>query len=92
MLKSGELAARGEHEVATIRKLRGRWQAQVRRRALKPKAKSFDTKVDAEAWARNLEVEPEFDCSGTMPGVGATRPAPVQRRPVSPSLFSMSSP
>lgn len=43
--------------MATIRKLRGRWQAQVRRKGLKPRAKSFDTKADAEKWARNLETE-----------------------------------
>jgi len=43
--------------VATIRKLRGRWQAQVRRRGTKPRAKSFDAKTDAEAWARALEAE-----------------------------------
>jgi hypothetical protein len=41
--------------MATIRKLRGRWQAQVRRRGMKPRAKSFDSKSDAEKWARNLE-------------------------------------
>ncbi|WP_273725085.1 site-specific integrase [Brucella gallinifaecis] len=43
--------------MATIRKLRGRWQAQVRRKGIKPRAKSFDTKADAEKWARNLETE-----------------------------------
>lgn len=43
--------------MATIRKLRGRWQAQVRRKGLKPRTKSFDTKADAEKWARNLETE-----------------------------------
>ena len=48
--------------MATIRKLRGRWQAQVRRKGLKPRAKSFDTKADAEKWARNLETE--FDRGG----------------------------
>jgi len=29
--------------MATIRKLRGRWQAQVRRRGMKPRCKSFDS-------------------------------------------------
>lgn len=43
--------------MATIRKLRGRWQAQVRRRGMKPRAKSFDNKVDAEKWARDLETQ-----------------------------------
>lgn len=43
--------------MATIRKLRGRWQAQVRRRGMKPRCKSFDTKQDAEKWARDLEAQ-----------------------------------
>src|ERR1700719_4272363 len=43
--------------MATIRKLRGRWQAQVRRRGIPPRAKSFDRKSDAERWARELEAE-----------------------------------
>ncbi|MBY3088303.1 site-specific integrase [Rhizobium laguerreae] len=43
--------------MATIRKLRGRWQAQVRRRGMKPRAKSFDSKADAERWARDLETQ-----------------------------------
>ncbi|WP_429814852.1 site-specific integrase [Ensifer sp. B1-9] len=43
--------------MATIRKLRGRWQAQVRRRGMKPRAKSFDSKAEAEKWARDLEAQ-----------------------------------
>jgi integrase len=43
--------------MATIRKLRGRWQAQVRRRGMKPRCKSFDTKSEAEKWARELEAQ-----------------------------------
>lgn len=43
--------------LATIRKLRGRWQAQVRRRGLPPRAKSFDQRSDAVRWARELETE-----------------------------------
>ncbi|WP_375786302.1 tyrosine-type recombinase/integrase [Bradyrhizobium sp. Pha-3] len=43
--------------MATIRKLRGRWQAQVRRRGVPPRAKSFDSKTEAERWARDLEAE-----------------------------------
>lgn len=43
--------------MATIRKLRGRWQAQVRRRGMKPRAKSFDSKSEAERWARDLETQ-----------------------------------
>ncbi len=43
--------------MATIRKLRGRWQAQVRRRGMKPRCKSFDSKLEAEKWARELEAQ-----------------------------------
>lgn len=43
--------------MATIRRLRGRWQAQVRRRGMKPRAKSFDSKLEAEKWARDLESQ-----------------------------------
>jgi len=48
--------------MATIRKLRGRWQAEVRRRGAPPRAKSFDKRSDAERWAR--EFESEADRSG----------------------------
>lgn len=51
--------------MATIRKLRGRWQAQVRRRGMKPRAKSFDSKLDAEKWARDLEAQ--VDRFGSAP-------------------------
>lgn len=51
--------------MATIRKLRGRWQAQVRRRGMAPRAKSFDQKSDAEKWARTLEAE--LDRCGALP-------------------------
>jgi integrase len=43
--------------MATIRKLRARWQAQVRRRGIPARAKSFDKRADAERWARDLEAE-----------------------------------
>lgn len=43
--------------MATIRKLRVRWQAQVQRRGMKPRCKSFDTKQEAEKWARDLETQ-----------------------------------
>lgn len=43
--------------MATIRRLRGRWQAQVRRRGMKPRAESFDSKLEAEKWARDLESQ-----------------------------------
>lgn len=51
--------------MATIRKLRGRWQAQVRRRGMKPRCKSFDTKTEAEKWAR--ELESQIDKFGAAP-------------------------
>lgn len=51
--------------MATIRKLRGRWQAQVRRRGMAPRAKSFDQRADAERWARGLEAE--LDRNGSLP-------------------------
>jgi integrase len=51
--------------MATIRKLRDRWQAQVRRRGVAPRAKSFDQKSDAEKWARSLESE--LDRCGMLP-------------------------
>ena len=51
--------------MATIRKLRGRWQAQVRRKGMAPRAKSFDKKADAEQWARSLEAE--VDRCGSLP-------------------------
>lgn len=51
--------------MATTRKLRGRWQAQVRRRGMAPRAKSFDQKADAEKWARSLESE--LDRCGMLP-------------------------
>lgn len=51
--------------MATIRRLRGRWQAQVRRKGIPPRAKSFDVKADAEKWARSLEAE--LDRCGNLP-------------------------
>lgn len=51
--------------MATIRKLRGRWQAQVRRRGMKPRAKSFDSKLEAEKWARDLKAQ--VDRFGSAP-------------------------
>jgi integrase len=55
--------------MATIRKLRGRWQAQVRRRGMAPRAKSFDGRGDAERWARSLEAE--LDRCGHLPDTRA---------------------
>ena len=44
-----------EGNMATIRKLRGKWQAMVRRKGMPQRAKSFDKRADAERWARDLE-------------------------------------
>jgi len=41
----------------TIRRLRDRWQAMVRRKAIAPQCKSFDKRADAVQWARHLEAE-----------------------------------
>ena len=46
-------------------KAQGRWQAQVRRRGMKPRCKSFDTKQEAEKSARDLEAQ--VDQFGTAP-------------------------
>jgi hypothetical protein len=54
-----------EYAMATIRKLRGKWQAQVRRKGMAPRAKSFESKADAERWARSLEAE--VDRCGALP-------------------------
>ena len=43
--------------VATIRQRGSYWQAQVRRRGHEPYSHSFDTKAQAEAWARSVESE-----------------------------------
>lgn len=56
--------------MATIRRLRGKWQAQVRRKGLAPRAKSFDNKIDAEKWARSLEAE--LDRCGRLPDTRLT--------------------
>ena len=44
--------------MATIRELEsGKFQVQVRRRGMRPAVKSFNTKTDADRWARLLESE-----------------------------------
>lgn len=43
--------------MATIRKLRNKWQAQVRLKGIKPIAKSFEKKSDAVNWARVTESQ-----------------------------------
>ncbi|MFZ5616211.1 MAG: tyrosine-type recombinase/integrase [Pseudomonadota bacterium] len=43
--------------MATIRKRNGLWQVQVRRKSSPQVSKSFRSKSDADAWARQMEVE-----------------------------------
>jgi integrase len=43
--------------VAAIRKRGKSWRVQIRRRGHPPQFKAFDTRVDAEAWARQIESE-----------------------------------
>ena len=43
--------------MATIRQLRGRWQAMVRKKGTIPRCRSFDRRTDALAWATQLEAE-----------------------------------
>ena len=43
--------------MATIRKRGNRWQVQVRRAGHPPTSSNFLSRKDAEAWARQTEVE-----------------------------------
>ncbi|MEN9945321.1 MAG: hypothetical protein RLY18_1279, partial [Pseudomonadota bacterium] len=43
--------------MATFRNRHGKWQARVARKGLKPVSKSFQTKEDAQRWARQIEAE-----------------------------------
>jgi len=43
--------------VATFRNRHGKWQARVQRKGQQPVSKSFQSKQDAEKWARQLESE-----------------------------------
>jgi integrase len=43
--------------MATFRNRHGKWQARVRRKGQQPISKSFQSKQDAEKWARQLESE-----------------------------------
>jgi len=43
--------------VAAIRKRGKSWRVQIRRRNHPPQFKAFDTRADAEAWARQIESE-----------------------------------
>jgi hypothetical protein len=43
--------------VANLRIRNGKWQAQVRRAGHKPRTLSFQSKADAQKWARQMEAE-----------------------------------
>lgn len=43
--------------MATIRKLRGKWQVQIRRKGSKPVSRTFSTKGAACTFARRVEFE-----------------------------------
>jgi hypothetical protein len=43
--------------MATFRNRHGKWQARVRRSGQQPISKSFQTKQDAERWARQVETD-----------------------------------
>lgn len=51
--------------MATIRKLRGKWQAMVRRKGAPQRCRSFEKRADAERWARDLEGQ--IDRTGVLP-------------------------
>ena len=48
--------------MATIRKLRGKWQAMVRRKSIAPRSKGFDKKSEAE---KDAEGVCRKNCSGS---------------------------
>ena len=43
--------------MATIRKRDGRWRVQVRKRGNPPQSKSFESRAQAHAWARQVEAQ-----------------------------------
>jgi hypothetical protein len=43
--------------MATIRKRRTKWQVQIRRVGARHISRSFTVRRDAEAWARQMEVQ-----------------------------------
>jgi hypothetical protein len=59
--------------MATIRKLRGKWQAAVRRKGIPQRSRSFEKRADAERWAR--ELEGQIDRAGAMPDNGTRTPS-----------------
>ena len=43
--------------MASLRFRNGKWQVQVRRHGHIPQARSFQSKADAQRWARQMEAE-----------------------------------
>jgi len=43
--------------MATFRNRHGKWQARVQRKGQQPVSKSFQSKEDAQKWARQVEAE-----------------------------------
>jgi len=43
--------------MATFRNRHGKWQARVQRKGQQPVSKSFQSKEDAQRWARSVESE-----------------------------------
>jgi len=43
--------------MATFRNRHGKWQARVQRKGQQPVSKSFQSKDDAQRWARQVEAE-----------------------------------
>ena len=64
--------------MATIRKLRDKWPAMVRRKGIAPRSKSFDKKTDAEKWARDLEAPAHSRHTGLSP-ISALRRWPCRK-------------
>jgi hypothetical protein len=52
--------------MASFRKRSGRWQARVTRKGQPDLVKTFNTKEDAQKWAR--AIEREIDTGSFMPG------------------------
>jgi len=48
--------------MATFRNRHGKWQARVQRKGQQPVSKSFQTKEDAQRWARQVEAEIDKGC------------------------------
>jgi len=53
--------------MATLRQRNGKWQAQVRIKGHAPRSNSFQSKRDAERWARQIEAELDATAIGVDP-------------------------